>query len=66
MDSLENEEVKSLIKKYKCEKDMKLILDGLCKSGRINKTKIRKTGLNDKNINAAITRLKLALKDYED
>jgi hypothetical protein len=66
LDNLENEEVKQLIKKYSCEKDMQIVLDGLCKSGRINKTKIRNTGLNDKNINAAITRLRLCLKDYED
>ena len=66
LDFLEKQEINDLIKKYQCERDSQIILDNLCSSGRVNKAKMNRSGLNDKNIQAAMTRLRLALHPYKD
>ncbi len=66
MDNIDREEINNLIHKYQCEKDSKIILDNLCASGRINKASLNRQGLNDKNINAVITRLRLALQPFRE
>lgn len=66
MDNIERKEVWDLISKYQCQRDSQIILDNLCSSGRINKAKLNRQGLNDKNINAAITRLKLCLAPFDN
>lgn len=66
MDNLEVEEIRHLIKKYQCKKDMDLILNNLCSSGRMNKASANRKGFNNKNIQAAMTRLQLALSPYKE
>jgi hypothetical protein len=66
LDQIEIEEIQHLVKKYQCQKDMDLILNNLCNSGRLNKAAANRKGFNDKNIQAAMTRLKIALDPYKE
>ena len=65
MDNLERNEIQSLIVKYQCQKDSQTILDNL-RAGKLNKASLYRKGLNEKNINACLTRLRLALADYKE
>jgi hypothetical protein len=66
LDNIDIAEIHELIHRYQCEKDSQIILDNLCNSNRINKAKMNRQGFNDKNIQAAVTRLKLALSPFEE
>ena len=64
MDFIERSEINNLIKKYNCEKDSQIILENLCLNGRINRSKMHRAGISDKQINAIISKLKGILEDY--
>lgn len=64
MDNIERQEIRNLITKYSCQKDSEIILNHLCNSNRINKAALERSGYKDNNINAMVTRLKLALQPY--
>jgi hypothetical protein len=64
LDKIEQQEIQALLKKYQCKKDVKIILDNLCSSGRINRASAIRRGFSDKNINASLTRLRLALAPW--
>ena len=64
MDNIEREEVNYLLKKYQCDKEANVILSHLLGTNRINKAALSRSGYKDENINAMVTRLRLALEPY--
>ena len=66
MDNIERAEIQTLIVKYQCQKDSQTVLDNLATNGKLNKASLYRKGLNEKNINACLTRLRLALADYKE
>ena len=63
MDAYERKEVHLIVKKY-ARREGRAVIDQMLASGRVNRSALARSGIDGKQVDSVLRRLRVALTDY--